>query len=142
VLSQGNPALSIASRYDLLDEEKSGKYHPIAFGAIDSKVTSLKYLVPLQKALAVSGPTHDDQPIFAWSESRDKFPNIPHYGHPDGFNFDYVDTVPFDFGKEMDPNIQSGTSSKKIANFISSQTKLKTVTNNSSASLNSIKVTK
>ena len=38
---------------------------------------------------AINGPSHDDQPVFRWSD----WPDMPHEGHPDAFDFDWVDNV-------------------------------------------------
>ncbi len=38
--------------------------------------------------IAVSGPTHDQQPAFQWSKSDYK--DLSHMGHPDIFAFDPV----------------------------------------------------
>ena len=38
--------------------------------------------------LAVSGPTHDQQPVFQWSTSP--FSNVTHLGMPDRWDFDAV----------------------------------------------------
>lgn len=56
------------------------------------------------KSLAVSGPTWQSQPVFAWTEgissvSRSltqlEWAGIPHYGQVDEFNFDFVEMQPY-----------------------------------------------
>ncbi|EDR29183.1 hypothetical protein, conserved [Entamoeba dispar SAW760] len=76
--SKNDPKESIASRYDLRADK------PNAFGAIDAKIvsTSNPHLT-----YAISGPTHQGQPVFEWTE---KFKNV-HVGVPEKFNFDWVE---------------------------------------------------
>ncbi|CAB3977828.1 Hypothetical predicted protein [Paramuricea clavata] len=79
---------AISARCDL--NPASGKY---PFGALghrqhggtDAKVTSYE-LSQSFKVYAVSGPTHDQQPVFNWTMSGWKRP----LGHPDQFNFEPV----------------------------------------------------
>jgi hypothetical protein len=61
-----------------------------AFGGIDCKITTSD-LSPNRTALAVSGPTWDSQPPFAWTN---QWPGVPHYGHPEIFAFDFVQMTP------------------------------------------------
>jgi len=35
---------------------------------------------------AQSGPSHDQQPVFRWSQ----FPDVSHVGMPDAFDFDWI----------------------------------------------------
>lgn len=56
------------------------------FGAIDSKITD-NNLVHKMNTLAVSGPTWDDQPPFAWTE---QWKYYPHFSQPKLFAFDFV----------------------------------------------------
>lgn len=58
-------------------------------GGIDAKGTNYE-MFKNYRILAVSGPTHDDQPIFKWSELEEA-DIIPHYGHPDEWNFPVVE---------------------------------------------------
>jgi len=56
-----------------------------AFGGIDSKITS-HMLIQTYSAWAVSGPTTDSQPPFAWSKTWEE---IPHYGMPYLYDFTF-----------------------------------------------------
>jgi hypothetical protein len=87
-LSQGNPALSISSRYDLVPSSQESKLrmHAAAFGAIDGKVTSWK-MMQQYSSEAVCGPTTDQQPPFVWSTSP--FNAESHVGLPDKFDFEW-----------------------------------------------------
>ncbi|XP_062501314.1 putative phospholipase B-like 2 [Corticium candelabrum] len=81
---------AISARSDL--NPKNGTYQ---FGALglrnhggtDSKITSFSMSKTLS-CLAVSGPTHDQQPVFQWSTSP--FSNVTHLGMPDRWDFDAV----------------------------------------------------
>lgn len=79
-LAKGNPCNQIACRGDLMSR---------AAAAVDAKVTSSSMLA-LRKVEAVSGPTHDDQPVFCWSTAPTAVQQEPHLGQPDCFNFDWV----------------------------------------------------
>lgn len=60
------------------------------FGAIDCKITDQemgRYLT----SVAVSGPTWQSQPVFAWTEEWKYF---PHFGQPEVFAFDFVKMSP------------------------------------------------
>jgi Phospholipase B len=85
-----NSANAIASRYDLNKEssdncDSGGQF---AFGSIDSKVTSLQTAFPSLRWLAISGPTYEGQPVFAFSNSTIK--DVPHRGLPDAWQFPWV----------------------------------------------------
>ncbi|KAF2078187.1 hypothetical protein CYY_000477 [Polysphondylium violaceum] len=84
-LSQGDAANQISSRYDL-NLPTASDYD--AFGGIDSKVTSLALLNQLT-VLAQSGPTHDQQPPFEWSNGNwsAMYPTI---GMPNTWDFGWV----------------------------------------------------
>jgi len=70
---------SICARGDLLDT-------PVAFGCIDSKVTSFT-LQQSCKSWAISGPTtYGGLPPFDWKS----FNSTDHEGEPDLWNFQYV----------------------------------------------------
>eukprot|EP01100_Stratorugosa_tubuloviscum_P012713 TRINITY_DN612_c0_g1_i1.p1 TRINITY_DN612_c0_g1~~TRINITY_DN612_c0_g1_i1.p1 ORF type:complete len:552 (-),score=253.66 TRINITY_DN612_c0_g1_i1:204-1859(-) len=77
--SEGDPANSIASRYDLRTS------HASPFGAVDSKVTS-KSLSENLSLWCIAGPTHQQQPIFNWAA----WPGVVHLGQPEIWDFDYV----------------------------------------------------
>ncbi|GAM28611.1 hypothetical protein SAMD00019534_117870 [Acytostelium subglobosum LB1] len=86
--SEGYPGNAIASRFDI----KGGPAGPAGWffhgthGGIDSKLTSSQ-LVANFEAYAISGPTvTPDCPPFKWSD----WPDIPHVGLPDEYNFDWV----------------------------------------------------
>eukprot|EP00118_Oscarella_pearsei_P024892 m.307042 g.307042 ORF g.307042 m.307042 type:complete len:550 (+) comp41843_c0_seq1:97-1746(+) len=79
---------SIAARSDL--NPPDGKYAFSALGlrnhaAVDTKITSSK-MVPELASCAVSGPTHQQQPVFVWSTSP--FANLSHIGMPERWEFD------------------------------------------------------
>jgi len=84
-LSLGDPAYSIAARYDLREASKNK-----AFGAVDSKVTSYKLALALE-CEAICGPTHLTQPIFEWDA---QWSNVSHVGQPNRFSFDYIHIYP------------------------------------------------
>jgi hypothetical protein len=82
-LSKNHASHAIASRYDLETDPELFSLD----GAIDAKVTSLERAKNME-ADAISGPTHDNNPVFEWTLQLDKL--SPNYGHPRVFNFDYV----------------------------------------------------
>jgi len=87
-ISQGNPAWAISSRHDL------SKSNPGAFGATDCKITSWTQMqLPNINYDAVSGPTHDQQPVFVWSKSVPAIWMTPHHGQPDSWPFDWQSNV-------------------------------------------------
>jgi len=63
-----------------------------AFGAIDCKLTD-NLMAPSLTSLAVSGPTWESQPPFAWTN---QWKAVPHYGQPTVFAFDFVAMKPKD----------------------------------------------
>jgi len=82
------PENAIAARYDL---------HPWpnvtrAFGNTDGKICAARGCLALRFD-AVSGPTADQQPAFAW---RGRWADSPHYGQPEVFDFGWVS-----FGAEL-----------------------------------------
>jgi len=92
-LSQHDAGKAISARGDLNVPWLSQPYVPYgAFGGIDSKITEAS-MVHDRRAIAVSGPTWDAQPVFAWNE---QWSQVPHFGHPTVFDFDYVETKPYD----------------------------------------------
>eukprot|EP00747_Dinoflagellata_sp_TGD_P027967 gnl/TRDRNA2_/TRDRNA2_132939_c2_seq1.p1 gnl/TRDRNA2_/TRDRNA2_132939_c2~~gnl/TRDRNA2_/TRDRNA2_132939_c2_seq1.p1 ORF type:complete len:202 (-),score=25.72 gnl/TRDRNA2_/TRDRNA2_132939_c2_seq1:99-704(-) len=80
--SMNTPDHAISARNDL-DEN-----WPSNFGGTDSKVTN-RCLAKLLQVHAISGPTHDHQKPFKWSESP-KASAAPHDGQPDEWNFPWV----------------------------------------------------
>ncbi|XP_038075350.1 putative phospholipase B-like 2 [Patiria miniata] len=84
----------ISARSDL--NPANGTY-PLEFlgfrchGGTDMKVTSSGMAKTLSM-MAVSGPTHDQQPVFQWSKSPCEKEQL-HLGHPDLFNFEPMKIV-------------------------------------------------
>jgi len=80
---------AISARSDL--NPANGSY-PFSFlghrnhGGTDCKVTSSDLFNSALSCIAVSGPTHDQQPVFKWSTSGWKRP----MGHPDAWDFDPI----------------------------------------------------
>jgi len=84
------PDHAIAARGDL---SKDG---PAPNGGVDSKVTSA-CLVRALAADAINGPTHEGLPAFHWLDTatgRDLYPDYPHDGLPDLWNFGWVRMTP------------------------------------------------
>jgi len=76
----------IAARCDLNTPWSNNTYNGYnAFGAIDSKITDNTLIQKLQ-AWAISGPTWDAQPPFAWTNAWE---NILHPGMPQVYDFDW-----------------------------------------------------
>lgn len=76
-----NPVTGIAARYDLSPDSNLRKNT----GAIDTKITNLE-MSKSQSCVGISGPTHQNQPIFRWSSSKG---NDPKDGLPDLWDFDW-----------------------------------------------------
>lgn len=83
------PGHAISARLDLTS------FGPIPNGGIDSKVTGNCLLRKLQ-CKAISGPTHENQPVFMWRDPSGKelFPGWPHMGLPNAWNFNWVNEEP------------------------------------------------
>eukprot|EP00756_Hemistasia_phaeocysticola_P054117 Hpha_TRINITY_DN30061_c0_g1::TRINITY_DN30061_c0_g1_i1::g.21511::m.21511 len=80
-ISDGNPMKAIASRGDLSRPAK-------CFGAIDAKVSSARDLASGKLLVyAQSGPTHDDQIPFSFSESAKEC--LPRHGLLNAWNFSW-----------------------------------------------------
>ncbi|GJP55433.1 hypothetical protein CLOM_g14382 [Closterium sp. NIES-68] len=82
---------AIAARGDL--NEAEGLYDLPFLGLrdhaeTDTKITGYHMLQHSLAALAISGPTYDQQPPFQWSKSP--FANVSHLGHPDLFLFPWL----------------------------------------------------
>jgi hypothetical protein len=86
-LSLQDPCKSISCRADL---GVPWNHPPAAFGAIDCKITD-NTIVSKMETKAVSGPTWQSQPPFAWTA---QWSHVPHHGHPTVFAFDFVDIIP------------------------------------------------
>eukprot|EP01116_Phalansterium_solitarium_P020882 TRINITY_DN6321_c0_g1_i1.p1 TRINITY_DN6321_c0_g1~~TRINITY_DN6321_c0_g1_i1.p1 ORF type:complete len:550 (+),score=222.39 TRINITY_DN6321_c0_g1_i1:99-1748(+) len=86
-VAKGNSINAIASRGDLVNQTNPA--NPFlarsCFGAIDAKITSSKLIKNFQ-AVAISGPTYNEQPYFRWT---DEWSNVVHVGQPELFNFDW-----------------------------------------------------
>jgi len=84
-----SPGHAISARLDL-----DGVNH-LPNGGIDAKVTD-QCLIRMLQCQAISGPSHDKQPIFTWRGATgvDNFPGWPHLGLPDVWNFGWVQMTP------------------------------------------------
>ncbi|KAM9986622.1 hypothetical protein ACTFIY_011041 [Dictyostelium cf. discoideum] len=93
-LSYSSPLNSISSRGDLLTIE-NGNRSAVAFGGVDSKITSFNQVLTLS-CTAISGPSTNGGtlPPFTWSQSP-LFQNITHIGVPETFNFDWQEMGPY-----------------------------------------------
>lgn len=85
-----SPENQIAARFDLIPSHESGSQaHPerrSAFGNIDAKMVSSSD-VKNMRFEGVSGPTHDDQPVFSYVG---EWASSPHHGQPTTFDFDWL----------------------------------------------------
>lgn len=87
-LSSAHASHAVASRYDLETDPKLFTLN----GAIDAKVTSWGRMQQGKlESDAVSGPTHDQNPVFEWTEALSVM--SPHIGQPQRFNFTYQSMV-------------------------------------------------
>ena len=77
-----DPGTSIASRSDL----QEGGLPCCADGNIDAKLVGFED-VKAVRFEGVSGPTHDQQPVFEWTEA---YSGTPHYGQPNRFAFGWT----------------------------------------------------
>jgi len=77
-----DPGTSIASRSDL----QEGGLPCCADGNIDAKMVGFED-VKAVRFEGVSGPTHDQQPVFEWTEA---YSGTPHYGQPKRFAFGWT----------------------------------------------------
>ncbi|KAK5576438.1 hypothetical protein RB653_007582 [Dictyostelium firmibasis] len=91
--SYSSPLNSISSRGDLLTIQY-GNRSAVAFGGVDSKITSFNQVSTLS-CTAISGPSTNGGtlPPFSWSQSP-LFQNITHIGVPETFNFDWQEMGP------------------------------------------------
>lgn len=84
--SRENPGSGISARYDL------GQYLNLS-GGIDCKVTNSEMLNKLE-AIAISGPTYDNNPNlspFSWNQNTS---GIIHRGNAETYNFPWILTSP------------------------------------------------
>lgn len=87
-LSSTHASHAVASRYDLETDPKLFTLN----GAIDAKATSWGRMQQGKlESEAVSGPTHDQNPVFEWTEALSAM--SPHVGQPQRFNFTYQTMV-------------------------------------------------
>jgi hypothetical protein len=79
------PSHAVSARNDLSTT-------PIPNGGIDAKVVG-KCLAKALSVQAISGPTHDAQKVFRWTDGtgREIYPGWPHAGQPDSWNFNWVE---------------------------------------------------
>mmetsp|Transcript_15841 Transcript_15841/g.28893 ORF Transcript_15841/g.28893 Transcript_15841/m.28893 type:complete len:682 (+) Transcript_15841:71-2116(+) len=79
------PDHAIAARGDLATSD------PDPNGAVDAKVAG-SCLVRRLQCNAISGPTHNGQTPFRWTDKNghERFEGVPHQGMPDVWNFDWV----------------------------------------------------
>lgn len=84
-IAHRDPCSQLACRADLDPSPKLQK----AFGAIDAKYTSLAH-VRAGRTVIVSGPTHDDQPVFDWQLAPQLAAAASHVGHPQRFAFGWL----------------------------------------------------
>lgn len=96
------PDHAIAARGDL------DRKDPQPNGAVDSKVTNF-CLAKKLSADTINGPTHDGQKPFKWTNSAGKslYPDYPHDGLPDLWNFDWIRMTPD--GEMKMPNDECST---------------------------------
>ncbi|KAJ3440071.1 phospholipase b-related [Anaeramoeba flamelloides] len=91
-LSNGSPGNAISSRKDLIDPNKT-QPNPFllssCFGGLDAKIGGYADLKKSQ-INAQMGPTHDQQPVFSWSNAPKCCDGVPHKGQPDTFDFDWI----------------------------------------------------
>ena len=85
-ISSGQPCDTIACRGDL------DPTSPAAVGAIDGKVVSAAMLRNATLAI-VAGPTHDNQPVYDWRTAPESVRVMPHVGHPQRFDFDWLNAT-------------------------------------------------
>jgi len=88
-VTPNEPGHAVSARLDLAEPE--GQRLPN--GGIDAKVAGRCLLQQLQ-CEAISGPSHDSQPVFRWRDKAELFPGWPHVGLPDVWNFSWVGMTP------------------------------------------------
>lgn len=87
-LSSAHASHAVASRYDLETDQSLFALD----GAIDAKATSWSRMQHGRlESDAVSGPTHDQNPVFEWTDALGAL--APHCGQPPRFEFGYETMV-------------------------------------------------
>eukprot|EP00747_Dinoflagellata_sp_TGD_P131109 gnl/TRDRNA2_/TRDRNA2_174929_c0_seq8.p1 gnl/TRDRNA2_/TRDRNA2_174929_c0~~gnl/TRDRNA2_/TRDRNA2_174929_c0_seq8.p1 ORF type:complete len:686 (+),score=115.78 gnl/TRDRNA2_/TRDRNA2_174929_c0_seq8:111-2168(+) len=83
------PGHAISARLDL-----DKKFGHIPNGGIDAKVVN-RCLIRSLQCQAISGPSHDSQPVFKWKDDQgETFSGWPHLGMPDVWNFNWQQMTP------------------------------------------------
>ena len=77
-----DPENAIASRHDLAEQGAPC----CASGNIDAKIVGAADVKALRFE-GISGPTHETQPVFEWTNA---YKSTPHYGQPERFTFDWT----------------------------------------------------
>jgi hypothetical protein len=85
-ISEKNPCNSIAARCDLTNSGNIGD----CSGALDAKITNSEFM-KAQKASIISGPTHQTQPPFQWS---DFWGFLEHLSQPNLWNYNWFHIAP------------------------------------------------
>lgn len=107
-----NSANAISSRYDLNkpDSDSCDGGGIFGYGGVDTKISSLQTAFPSSSSspadsalpfYAISGPTYEGQPVFAFHNST--VTGIPHRGYPDAWNFPWQQ---FSFPPAADANAE------------------------------------
>jgi hypothetical protein len=85
--SLGCPMNQLAARGDLSPPNKPHCFRG-AFGAVNAKLTSSSRVHSMEADI-VAGPTHDTQPVFAWTPQIDTMFPTGHFGQPTTWNFQW-----------------------------------------------------
>ena len=90
-LSKNNSGLTLASRYDLREDENN----TYCFGATDAKFVSVKELLENKKKIyLIAGPTNDQQPTFSWENAtcnKGKEEDYYYEGNVITWNFPWIE---------------------------------------------------
>jgi len=82
------PGHDIAARFDLSPTQ------PFPNGAIDAKITN-RCLFANMRVQAISGPTTDNQRVFAWNNgAKEMWPGYSHIGQPNAWKFGWMQVGP------------------------------------------------
>lgn len=97
-LAHGNPCWQVACRGDLVaftngTRKPRNSVQLKGFGAIDAKYTSYSHS-RAKRTVVISGPTHDDQPVFDWADADPDVQKTPHEGQPNRFDFGWYIMTP------------------------------------------------